>query len=174
MIRISYNPTINDFIEFNLYHHWYSPDKRKFRNTLILKVALWVMSPIIFYCFFILNPVTDDIRFPLLVGFSIAAISSSVYYLTYKVNLRSNCVRFYSNPLNSAFLEETYVEIENNVLKINQKSYLMEIPISSFVKITENNGSYYLYTNSMQALIIPRRAFENSELNISFRKALNL
>lgn len=69
MIKIRYKPAMHDFIEFNLYHHWYAPDKRNFRNRLLFKNAFWVMLPIIFYCFFILNPVNDDVRIPLLVGF---------------------------------------------------------------------------------------------------------
>ncbi len=174
MIQLRFNPQMHDLTEFNLYHHWYAPEKKSFRRNFSLRTALWVLAPILFYCLFLLNPADDSISFPLIVGFSASAILMLYAYATYKSKLYSTAVKFYSDPLNKSFLEETYIEIDGDKLIAKQTSSITEIPLKAILKTVENKGSYYLYVNSMQAIIIPKRAFESNEKIQEFKQAINL
>jgi YcxB-like protein len=174
MLQFRFNPQMHDYFEFMLYHHWYSPDKRSFRKSFFLRTAMWILAPVVVYCFFLLNPVNDDIRFPLLAGCSASSIYMLYAYLTYKKRVHSTTVKFYMDPLNKSFFEETYIGIENGKLIAKQTSSITEMPVGAIVKVVENKGTYYLYTNSMQAIIIPKRAFDNNEKHTALKKIFNL
>ncbi|MBY0478466.1 MAG: YcxB family protein [Chitinophagaceae bacterium] len=163
MIELRYNPQLQDFIEFNLFHSWNSPEKKKDRFSFILKHLLWSLIPVIIYCFFIFTPVKDDVSIPLFIGFMISGIYMLYMLLTVKTSIRSNALKFYSNPENRSFFEETFLIISDTVIISKQTSRTAEYQLASILKISENKGTYYFYTNSMQAVIVPKRAFDSKE-----------
>jgi hypothetical protein len=43
----------------------------------------------------------------------------------------------------------------------------------SFIKKQENREYYFLFTSSMQAVIVPKRVFKNTDEKIQFEKLLS-
>lgn len=159
MIELQYTPNLEDFIEFNLFHNWTSPEKKKYRLNYYLQTIFWAIAPVALY--FFLNSLflkLDNWDLAIIVYVSVY----SVYMLFVLINLKNSFLRntiiFYSDKLNKSFFEEMTIEISDDEIRVNQKTACIVYTSQAIVKVAKNKEAFYLYVNSMQALIIPQRA----------------
>jgi hypothetical protein len=77
------------------------------------------------------------------------------------------------NPDNNSIFKEILLSVTEEELLV--KSSLVESKFNwkGFTKKTEIKEYYYLFKNSMQAIIIPKRAFTNNEEKLAFDKILS-
>ncbi len=164
MIELQYTPNLEDFIEFNLFHNWTSPEKRKSRVNYYLQTIFWAIVPVALY--FVLNSLFlkfDNLDFAIIIYVSVYSIYMLFLLFNLKKAFSRNAILFYSDKLNKSFLEETIIEIGDDEIRVNQKTACVRYSNEAIVKVAKNKEAFYLYVNSIQALIIPKRAINTPE-----------
>ncbi len=170
MVTINFLLTKEDYFNFNFYTSWLSPGKK----MAIIKSR--VKTFILFI--FSLSMVTlagprkafDSVYF-----FSIFMLAA-IYVLpllSIKTNSRKLAFTFIQNRLNAHLLTQTEVVISPN--GIFSKNIFCEVKYKweCIIKKEETNDYYFLYINSAQALIIPKRVLRSAAEKEALAKLLS-
>jgi hypothetical protein len=175
MVILKYQLTEKDFFEFNYYTNWAAPNKRGFRIRYILRAILLYTAVIAIYIFAIRKDFSTT-------AIMIASIPSIIYFLLIptlvKRGMRQKVKAMLQKPENKQFLEPAEVVFMDTGIvtkdSISESKYNWE----AIVRKAETPLSYYLYTNTYLAIVIPKRviinAQERKELQQLFNQHLSL
>lgn len=168
-MKIEYNLTENDYINFNIFH---------MKNSKTLKRTIMInrfLVPLIFLAMpFILNYMSD-------IPFLYWAISFILVYIlwvslyekyVYRIN-RKRIKRILEEKSNEGLIGERVLEIDGENIKITNDSGESKFYIKSIKNIIEDKEYIFAYINSVSAIIIPLQAFKDNEDKERFKKLLN-
>jgi hypothetical protein len=170
-----YSLSIDEFAGFNAYTMWYAPWQKKVRFNFLLR-SLFYTAAIFIVSFFILNKINNSQR--LIRGLSISISVVGLIIL--------NCISYYQAPFgimnrakkmvvkdeNSHILQETELEINQDGILTTDKDSRVHQKWNSIVRYAVTKESFYLYTNSIQAIVIPKRLFSSQKDIEEFDKFL--
>ena len=163
-----YSLSIDEFASYNVYTVWHAPWQKKARFNFLLR-SLFSTSVILFATFFLL----DNTNY---VQGSISSLSIGICIIGLII---LNCISYYHAPFgimnkakklvlkdeNAHILQEVELEINQDGVFSTDKESSVHQKWNSIVRYAVTNDFFYLYTNSIQAQIIPKRLF-NSQKDI--------
>jgi YcxB-like protein len=169
-LTLHYTITKEDYVSYYTYMYWDEPSRKRKRINNILK-QVGIFSLVVSILFF--SKVNIFINIFSLPVFVILLISTFLPLLTGRSLMVKQANGLADNPDNESIFKE--VMLNANDEKLFVKSTLIEAVYNwkAFIKKTETEKYYYLFQNSMQAIIIPKRAFINNEEKIAFDKILS-
>lgn len=170
MITLQYALTKEDYVNYYTYVSWDAPERKKKRFYYYIRQIIPIVLFII--AFYYTGIFERNSKFILLIlGFIFLTSLLSLF------NVRSNTVKqaekVANDPGNSSiFLAISMIVSETG---ISTKDVLTETKFqwNAFIKKQESREYYFLFVSSMQALIIPKRIFNNADERIQFEKLLS-
>ena len=168
-MKIKYNLTENDYINFNICH---MRNSKALRKTIMINRFL---VPLIFLLMpFILYNISD-------IPFSYWAITFILIYIlwvslyekyVYRIN-RKRIKRMLEEKSNNGLIGERILEIDEENIKITNNSGESKFSIKTIKDIIEDKEYIFIYINSVAAIIIPLEVFKDKEDKERFKKLLN-
>ena len=175
MLSFKFSLTEEEYFEYNYYTTWAAPHKKAYRIRYYAKVL--ALYSVIAGLYIFTNH-THRIEIDLVVF----AIIGIVYFLLVPFLIRNSIRRrtkqIIAEPENQHVLDESEIIVtETGIIdqdKVSHSKYAWD----AIVKKIETPNSYYLYTNSYHAIVIPKRVIKNAnehdELNSVFNRFLSL
>lgn len=169
MISVNYSITKADYINYYAYVLWDAPENRKKRLTYYGRQLLPIL--VFLFAFYYTGIFERNSTFILLIiGFIFLTSALSLF------GVRSNTVKqaekITEDPGNaSIFIEQALIVTESGIHLKNEFTDT-NYRWSAFTKKQESNDYYFLFINSIQALIIPKRIFIHESEKIMFDKLL--
>jgi hypothetical protein len=170
MITLEYTLTEREYKEFNYYTGWLAPERKSFR------IRYYIINMIIYTAllglFFLTNgPRYVDLTFILLF---IAFGFLFFFYLRYRV--RSHYNRQVNRMIRESGQDKVLPKLTltfsesgiNGSTSTNEVKYFWK----SITHSTTTATAFYLFLNSRQAIIVPKRVFQNAEQSATFETLL--
>jgi hypothetical protein len=161
--NFTYSLTEEEYADYSEFTSWTAPwqkkTKLKFFATYFL--SCFVFSTIAAFITSKGNSIIDKIIVPLTVSVIISLIISYLYYINAGHSIRSKVKKLIKKEENINILTE--YELTLNEEKIIDKSKKITSTYSweSVVRYAETDKYFFLYTNSVSAVVIPKRLFKN-------------
>jgi YcxB-like protein len=170
MITLQYALTKEDYVNYYTYVSWDAPERKKKRFNYYARQII----PIILFigAFYYTGIFERNSKFILLIlGFIFLTLLLSLF------NVRSNTVRqaqkVANDPGNSSIFLDISIIISETGISTKNAVAETKFQWSSFIKKQENTEYYFLFISSIQALIIPKRVFNNADERNQFEKLLS-
>jgi hypothetical protein len=170
MLLVKYHLSEEEYFDYNYYTAWKAPDKKNYRIGYYLKVLLLYAAIAGFYIFTYPN-------YGIEVNLIIFATIGLVYFLLVpfliKHSLHRKVKQILSHPENKHILEEAEVELSDTGILDKDAESESKYSWEAIVKKAETERSYFLYTNSHHAIVIPKRALRTTEDRKELERLLN-
>jgi len=161
MIIIRCTLTQNDLFSFTYYTEWSAPDKSSHRINYYLS---WLLVPFAFAFILIISKSRQiELReLFIIAGIAFAMWLFLVFYSveTYRKRIR----KLYSEKANSDLLLPKEIMIDNSGITERNENSECRLWWTAFIKKVETNEYFYLYSNGMQGIIIPKRYLTQEEI----------
>jgi hypothetical protein len=173
MLVLEYSLTKEDYIKFNYYTAWESPEKKSYRIKYWFKMALYIAIGVSIPPIIEPRPLTFENILPL-AGVFVIFLFLTVHFYT-KVHIKKAVERFLNQRENAHVLSKSHLIIsDNGIDEINQVSEV-KYKWEAIKNKVESKDYWYLYINSNYALVIPKRFLnENEKLQLSSFLSKNL
>lgn len=175
MLILKYHLTKEEYFDYNYFTAWASPDKKSYRLRYYGRVLVLYAAIAGLYIFV-------NQQHELLVDLSVFVLIAGVYFMLVptliKRSVRNRVNSMLREPENEHVLDEAEVILSDTGIVDKDKSSESKYSWEAIVKKVETPGSYYLYTNSYHAILIPKRAIlhpqDKQELERLFNEYLPL
>ena len=168
-MKIKYNLTEDDYINFNICH---MKNSKSLKRTMMINRFL---TPLIFLVMpFVLGNISNisfgywAVIFVLTYIFWVSLYEKNVY----KIN-RKRIRKMLKENSNEGLIGEKVLEIDGDNIGVKDDSGENNINIKSIKNIIEDEEYIFIYVNSVAAIIVPIRVFENKEDKEKFKLLLN-
>lgn len=170
MLSFKFNLTEEEYFDYNYYTAWAAPHKKAYRIRYYLRV--FTLYSIIAGLYIFANH-----SYRLEIDLIIFVIIGTVYFLLLptliKNSIRRKTKQILTEPENQHVLEESEIIISEDGIvdqdSVSQSKYEWD----AVVKKAETGNSYYLYTNSSHAIVIPKRVIKNVHEQKEMEQLLN-
>lgn len=160
MVTISYSLTREDYVNYYTYVLWDAPEKKKKRMLGYLKQAVpVVIFTLVLYFTGILQ--RSNTFTLVILGFII--ITSLLSLAGIRSNTVKEAQKFAAEPLNSSFFLETTLTVSESGLITRDELLESRYKWNAFVRKLENDKYYFLFTSTVQAVIIPKKVLAADE-----------
>jgi len=158
MLSLKFTLTKSEYFDYNYHTAWAASDRKKYRWRYYLRVmALYAVIASLY--------IQSNPHHNLVFDFSVFAVIAIVYFafIPYfiRFSIRRRVNEMLSEPQNKHILEPAEVIILKTGIidkdELSESKYEWE----AIVKKDETNTSYYLYTNSYHAIVIPKRTLKD-------------
>ena len=158
-MKINYNLTEEDYINFNMFHIKNSKTGRRSLNIQRL------LTPIFFLAFaFMLSIVSDMPLRPLFTVFLLISIIWILFYPKYFYRLiRKNTKKMIKEGKNDGLLGDRCLTMTAAGFVDKSSNGETKGTWSSITSFKEDNENFYLYNSSVSAYILPKREVTNVE-----------
>lgn len=175
MLTLRYHLTEEEYFDYNFYTAWGAPDKKAYRIRYYLRVFALYAAIAGLYIF---SKHTEQI----FIDFIIFGIIATVYFLLVPYLIKRSIQRrvrtILTQPENQHILEEAEVVLMDTGIVDKDNASESKYSWEAVVKKAETPTSYYLYTNSYHAIVIPKRVListnDRKELERLFNQYLPL
>lgn len=162
--QVRFEFTREDFVAFNLYHHDHSPATRYQKRRIILIFgALGVILPVIK----LMHPEYHELLY-IFGGTSL--LVAVTFPLNFRRGLRRNLDRLLSEGKNKGLLGPREVGLSPAEVRSTGTMGINTTAWPAVEKIVKHEDRLYIYTSSLSAVVIPRRAFESDAAFASFEE----
>jgi hypothetical protein len=150
---VRFDFTQDDFIAFNLYHHAHSPATRSIKARMIFFIlAIGAVSLAIK----LLRPQSHDVLWGFALGSVIGAL---IFPWSFRRSLRRNVGKMLSEGKNKNLLGPREIVLSPAELRSTGSMGAATTAWPAVERIVKGDDVLYLYTTSMSAVVVPRRAF---------------
>ena len=172
-MNLQINQKPEDIFHFYRFHFWYSPDLKIYRlKYKVGFVCFFLLMPLVFFYFsyekipsaaLILNLIIVGL---LLAGLGVYLAKELAMNHIGKVaekavqDARNDLI----NTINMIFREESVLIKTQNIER--------SINYSAVQKAMQDKDYYFIYIDSLSALIIPKKAFSSNEERLTFEKKM--
>lgn len=166
---IKFSLTLNDYIDFNLYHMKHSKSMK--RDFIILK---YIVPVILLICSFILYHLSgsgDNIRVYFYIVFG-TAIYMVIFPRIYVNQIRKGIIKIVNEGNTEDLFGEQTISLKENYLENNTVGGCEQVKYDSIKRVEVNKQHVYIYKNAIEAFIIPISAFSSQEEKDKFMKIL--
>jgi hypothetical protein len=170
MITIQYILSKDDYVEYFAYMYWDIKGRKKQRVKNIFKQLLYVV--LLCSILYFTGSFGSNAKFIILAIFLIFGISL-LTLISGRSDLESQAKAIADDPENESIFVEMFITISDDNFQIKNKLVEARYKWGAFVNKVETKNHYYLFENSMQAIIIPKRAFTNNEEKMAVDKILS-
>ena len=169
MVSLKYSITKEDYINYYTYVVWDAPENRKKRMWYYVKQLIPIL--LFIFAFYYTGIFQRNSTFILLI-LAFIFLTSALSLFGVRSNTIKQGEKITNDPGNSSiFLERSLLVSDAGIVS---KDALVEINYhwNAFVKKQESKEYYFLFISSIQALIVPKRVFNNATERIQFEKIL--
>jgi hypothetical protein len=170
MVSLKFNLTEEEFYQFNYYTTWQSPDRKGYRIRYFLRIFLLYAGVAAVY-------IITNHSSQLLIDFIIFGIIGLVYFLLIPYLVRKSIRRrardVLAQPENKHVLEESEIIIDDKGIVDKDKVSETRYDWEAIVRKAETKDSYYLYTNSYHAIVIPKRTMRDPQNRQELERLFN-
>ena len=175
MLSFKFSLTEEEYFDYNYYTAWGAPHKKSYRARYYARVlALYSIIAVLY----IFTNHSHRIQIDLVVFASIGIIYFLMVPFLIKKSIRRRTKQIMAEPENQHVLDESEIIISETGLIDQDKVSHSKYGWDAIVKKAETPNSYYLYTNSYHAIVIPKRVVRNKhehdELQSYFNRVLSL
>ena len=168
-MRLDYELTKQDYIDFNIYHIKNSDTiKRSMLLQRYVMAALYLILP------FLVASVTDIPLWYWFIAFVIAAVLWVAFYPRY---FMSTTVKRISKMLeegnNKDMLGQHSISLDDEGFRETSLNGESKVSWSGVEKVGDTESHIFIYTSSIMAYIIPKRTFLDENTRLEFLKILN-
>ena len=160
MLILKYHLTEEEYFDYNYYTSWASPEKKWYRLKYYLQVFLLYGAVAALYIF-------TNHTHRILIDFIIFGSIAVIYFLCVpwliKRSIRKRVRDILAKPENQHVLEEAEVSLMDTGIWDRDKASESKYSWEAIVRKAETPLSYYLYTNSWHAIVIPKRVLQNPQ-----------
>lgn len=169
-MTLKYLLTKEDYVNYYTYMTWDAPDQKRKKIRYYLRQLLinGVFIAVIFYSdLFRVQPMFLYIYGGILLLIVVTQI------FTARSNIVKQAEKFTEHDNNQTMFSEKQLEIDDS--GIGQKDEFIESKFqwTAFTRKEENDLYYFLFVNTLQAIIIPKRVFKQPEEKARFEKLLS-
>lgn len=159
MLTLRYHLTEEEYFDYNYYTAWAAPDKKGYRLRYYLRVFLMYAAVAALYIF------TNHSR-QLTIDLVIFVVIAVAYFLMVpwliKRSIRKRVHNILLEPENHHILEAAEVILSDTGIIDKDPASESKYDWEAIVKKAETTGSYYLYTSSHHAIVIPKRTISTA------------
>ena len=165
MVELRYALTREDLSKFNFFHAWTDPSKRNTRSNTYLKYWARITLPTLVLVLIMKNGQfnLDAGRSYLVVVLIGLILALTTCQLAMKKQVQKLADAFANDPLNENFFKVKNYEFTLNGILVSEEYMLSDIKWNAIVRKAETDSAYYLFLNSHQAIVIPKRIIEESQ-----------
>jgi uncharacterized membrane protein len=164
--HFKYNITVDDFAEYNAYTAWYAPWLKKARFSYFLRTFFYSAITMT-ATFIVLNKIRstrqNNYTFLAILGITLLLILTLIAYHQAPYGIKNKARKLVLKDENSHILNETELTINNSGILNNDNVSSVHQKWSSVVRYAITKDYFYLYTNSIQAQIVPKRLFTSQK-----------
>jgi hypothetical protein len=172
-MKIEYNLSKEDWINFNMYHSRNSKTNKMWILTLrlFIFVMLLILNGLVLFSFFFTSK-----EFGLLeIAFPIVVDSVGILYIIFLQKLASSRVRRVIKKMieegKNEFLGKQSIEINDEFLLRKTKVSEMTVHWLGIERIAQDDKYVFIYDSALSAFIVPKKAFKNKkEMDLFFKK----
>lgn len=170
MVILKYHLTEDEYFDFNYYTSWSAPERRGYRIRYYLRFLFWYVLIVVFYLY-------ANSRYNVNAGTVIFGIVAIIYFLLVpfliKRGIRQRVRATLAMPENKHVLEESEVVVMDTGIVDKDTASETKYSWEAIVRKAETPTSYYLYTNSHHAIVIPKRVLGNAAEKQELQRLLN-
>jgi YcxB-like protein len=173
--HFKYSLTGDEFAEFNAYTVWSSPWQKKTRFNFVIRTVLYAgisMAVTIILLDKYRHKSGNNTTVLLITLLIFLPLLSSIAYYQEPFNIKRRARKLIFKEENSHILNETELELNDDGIINNDKESRVQQKWSSIIRYAVTKEYFYLYSNSMQAQIIPKRLFNSQKEIEEFDKFL--
>lgn len=173
--HFKYSLTEDDFAEFNAYTTWYAPWQKKSRFNYMLRFALYsILSYSATIIILRQLDVSAKSNFSFLISLSVVILILFGFFSFYQApfSIKNKARKFINKEENKHILNETDLEITDDGIISSDKESQVQLKWGSITKYVVTKEYFYLYTNSVQAQVIPKKLFSSQQEINEFDKFL--
>jgi hypothetical protein len=175
MLSLKFNLTEQEYYEYNYYTSWAAPHKKGFRLRYYSRVL--ALYSIIAALYIVTNH-THRVEIDLMVFAGIGIIYFLLVPSLIKHSIKRKTKQILADPENQHVLTESEIIITDSGIIEQDPTSQSKYDWDAIIKKSETINSYYLYTNSYHAIVIPKRviktADQQKELDRLFNRFLSL
>ena len=161
MYTFNYTLDDKDYSQFAIHHFETEMSQRRF--TLILRLCAIFML-VITVIFVVL---TGEIRVYNILSVAIACLLLFGLPLIMRIAMK-NQIKAMKKGGNAPYGEALQIHFGEGDVHSVSKSTETRVKYASLDKVCEDNNAVYIYMNAIQAIVIPRRAFEDEAQKAEF------
>lgn len=170
MITFKFKLSEEEYYQYNYYTAWASPNKKSFRVWYFLRVLLLYGAVALLY-------IVASHSHILWVDITVFVVTGLAYLFLVPVFVKRSVRRRVRDILakkeNQHILDESEVILSDTGIidkdSLSESRYTWD----AVVHFADTQDSYYLYTNSYHAIVIPKRAIKSGEEHRETERLLN-
>lgn len=172
MVTLQFALTKEDYTNYYLHALWHAPAKKAARLKYIVRQLLTNCGILSVFIYFNIFSLFNSTYLYSLSG--IMLLSMGFNFFNQKNNLKAQAKKFANNDENaSIFLLTTHL-FSTTGIQIKDAVSDTFLQWKAIIKKEETDAYYFLYTNSIQAIIIPKNVFKNAEDVQQFKHLLQV
>ncbi len=159
-MNIEIERTIQDVIDFNLFHMAHSPSIK--RQLLLMQVLTGLLViPLAFGIFYLVYHSIN--AFAVVVSVLAGVLAFALYPQSNRKSTIGRIRKMLSEGGNTALLGHQVISLSPEGIFVKNQAVESKIAWSTVGKIAENDKYVYLYTSSINALVIPKKCFQSDK-----------
>ena len=166
---LKYAVTKEDYIEYYTYVSWDAPEQKKKKINYYLRQVLinGGLIALIFY-----TGVFSFHFWYMYIYLGILLLTTAIQIFSARNNISKQAEKVTGDVNNASIFSEKIMEIDDSGILLKDALTESRFRWEAFIKKQENNNYYFLFTSSIEAIIIPKRIFKLSEEKSKFEKLL--
>jgi hypothetical protein len=160
MVSFKYRLTEDEYLQYNYYTAWAAPERKRYRIFYFLRVILLYGAVALLYI------VATRSRC-IWIDIAVFLFTGLIYLLLIpkfvKASVRRKVYDILSKKENQHVLDEAEIIVSDTGITDRDTVSESRYNWDAIVRLSETDGSYYLYTNSYHAIVIPRRVIRSRE-----------
>jgi hypothetical protein len=160
-MNLDFDFTEQDLVDFSVHHHVHSPAQRRitwggYAVIAVAGVTLWL----VLLLHVGLTEVNARKFGPLLLTIPIVW---GIYRLSFRFNLKHVVREMLDEAQNRGLLGKKHLELTPREITVSDGQESQSTRWQAVERIEESSDAIYIYYGSMEAILIPRRAFPSDE-----------
>lgn len=170
MVSVKYALSKEDYVNYYTYVMWDAPEKKKAKLKYYLRqVGFYVLViAVLFY-----TGVFQYNRSVLYIYLGIMLFTTAMQIFNARNNIKKQAQKIANATNNQSIFLDTQIDISETGISMKDELSETKLQWKAFVKKQENADYYFLFTNSIQALIFPKRIFKTAEDKARFQQLLS-
>lgn len=170
MVTFHFRLSRQEYFDYNYYTAWASPTRKRYRAIYFLRVLLLYAGVAVLYIFSSRSHI-------IWVDISVFLVTGLLYLLLIPFFIRWSVRRrvddILSKKENQHVLNEAQIVLDDKGITDRDDLSESRYDWDAIVNFAETADSFYLYTNSYYAIVIPKRAISSAEEMEETRRLFN-
>lgn len=161
--NFKYSLSEDEYAEYNAFSGWHAPWQKKARFKYLINTAFFFFIAIIATVIVIDKFEGDETNFTSLLIISSIITLIFTFFSNYQAPFRfkSKARLFIRKDENAHLINESEIEISDRGIYKTNPETKVNLNWNSIIKYAVSENLFYLYVNSQEALVIPKRLFES-------------